>query len=86
MEYKLYQMTKEERLEIINALNRKPILGANGQPVLGPDYFMAKEWERLGKKYGFDHRSARPVPGKDDTFFAAVPVAQPIGMEDPLNK
>lgn len=72
-----YRMTDEELGELLKAAQTPGVFTggilAGYHPALAA---IEKVWQRLGKKYGFDWRTARPVPGQLPVFFEAEPKAQ----------
>lgn len=65
---KQYQMTQEQYNTILEASKPVPYMVFNGIP---PHNDAKAAWQRLGKELGFKWDTARPIEGKDHTWFEA---------------
>ncbi len=72
-----YEMTQEELGTILDACKPTPVMFlTGGTPMFGtPQENANAAWSRLGSKKGFDHMTVRPIKGKDQRFFTAIPNA-----------
>lgn len=70
-----YEMTQADEKELLAAMKPTPVMFlSGGQPMFRSQQENANDaWAALGKKMGFDHMTVRPIPGKGQRFFSAVP-------------
>jgi predicted TIM-barrel fold metal-dependent hydrolase len=70
---KEFEMSPDELKEMLEACKPTPVMFLSGGVPMGRSQQENANdaWERLGKKYGFDYMSIRPVAGKDMSFFTA---------------
>lgn len=68
-----YEMTEADLEELLAAC--KPVIAMmiGGRWPSSPQENANRAWERLGEKMGFDPMTVRPVDGKGNRFFTAVP-------------
>jgi len=71
-----YEMIEKDLEKILNACKPTPVLfGNNGINLGGSQQEKAnRAWKTLGKKMGFDSMTVRPIQGKCNRFFTAVPL------------
>lgn len=68
-----YEMTGEDLATLLAAMKPVPYMVIGGQPPASQQENANRAWEALGKKMGFDHMTARPLEGKGNRWFTAVP-------------
>ena len=68
-----YEMSEDDLKEILNACKPTPVMKIGDYVVPSPQENANRAWERLGTKMGFDHTTVKPIPGKGNRFFSAVP-------------
>ena len=68
-----YEMTEKDLEEILDACKPVPMIMLNIGTPSSPQENANRAWEKLGLKMGFDHMTVRPIQGKGDRFFTAVP-------------
>jgi hypothetical protein len=70
-----YEMTEDDLKAILDASRSVPAMfGSGGTPLFGtPQENANAAWRRLGEKMGFDYATVRPIGGKGQRFFSAVP-------------
>jgi len=83
---KNYEMTEEDLNEIMDASKPTVCILVGGYSPPTPQENANRAWARLGKKMGFDHMTVRPIQGKENRFFTAVPNETDEQKEDRLNK
>lgn len=71
-----YEMTQEQLNAILDACKPVPYMVVGGLPPSTPQDNANRAWEKLGRDMGFEGMTVRPVPGKGDLFFTAIPVSQ----------
>lgn len=74
-----YEMTEHDLNEILDACKATPVMFLSGGTPMGssPQENANTAWKRLGDKMGFDHMTVRPVSGKGQCHFTAVPNETP---------
>jgi len=73
-ELREYKMTREDQRRM-----RARMGAAAGLSVAGREKDCVTEvWMELGRRYGFDWRTARPAPGKGERFFLAEPIKEEV--------
>ena len=76
-----YEMTTEQEKTLLDAC--KPTFDKRESMLIGgyagstPQENANAAWRALGEQMGFDSMSVRPVPGKGQRFFSAVPSETP---------
>jgi hypothetical protein len=70
-----YEMSEKDLKEILSACKPTPVIyGSSGINLGGsPQQNANFAWAKLGKKMGFDYMSVRPIQGKGNRFFSAIP-------------
>lgn len=69
-----YEMTELDLQKILDACKPTPMIMLNIPGLHRSPQDQANDaWEELGKRMGFDHMTVRPVDGKGNRFFTAVP-------------
>lgn len=68
-----YEMTEADLKELLDAMRPIPVMmiGGMGGPSQQENANLA--WAALGRKMGFDGATVRPVNGKGNHFFTAIP-------------
>ena len=70
-----YEMSEKDLKEILSACKPTPVIFGNGGMNLGGSQQenANSAWAKLGKKMGFDYMTVRPIQGKNNRFFTAIP-------------
>lgn len=69
-----YEMTEADLETLINACRATPVMLIGGYSARASAQENAnRAWAALGAKMGFDGASVRPIEGKGNRFFTAVP-------------
>lgn len=70
-----YEMTEEDLQKILDACKPTPVMYLSGGQQMGgsPQENANRAWAELGRRIGFDSMSVRPIQGKGQRFFTAVP-------------
>jgi len=68
-----YEMTEEDLKEILDSSKPTPCMMIGSYTPATPQENANRAWQSLGKKMGFDHMTVRPIEGKGQRFFSAVP-------------
>jgi len=70
-----YEMSEADLKKLLKAFKPTPVMFiSGGQSIGGNQQENANDaWQALGKKMGFDYMTVRPIPGKGNLFFSAVP-------------
>jgi hypothetical protein len=77
-----YEMTEAQLQKILETCRPVPyLLGSGGVPPTSPQENANAAWARLGREMGFEHMTVKPVSGKGQRFFTAVPIADPPAAE-----
>lgn len=81
-----YEMTEQDMKDLLEACKPTPAMFlSGGQPMSGtPQENANNAWAALGKKMGFDGDTVRPINGKGQRFFSAVPSETPEAREERL--
>lgn len=72
-----YEMTEDDLNVILAACKRTPVMMIGGSVGSSSQENANRAWATLGKKMGFKPMSVRPVTGKGDRFFTAIPAETP---------
>ena len=68
-----YEMTEEDLEKILDACKPVPCMMIGDYAPSSPQENANKAWKALGKKMGFDYETVRPIDGKGQVCFSAVP-------------
>ena len=68
-----YEMTQKDFDKILDACRPVPCILVGSYSPSGPQENANRAWSALGVKMGFDYQTVRPVEGKGNRFFTAVP-------------
>jgi hypothetical protein len=68
-----YEMTQADLDAILDACKPVPAMMIGGTLPRSQQENANDAWAALGRKMGFDHMTVRPIAGKGDRFFSAVP-------------
>jgi hypothetical protein len=70
-----YEMSEQDLAELLEACKPTPVMFLSGGQRMGgsPQENANDAWSSLGTKMGFDHMTVRPIDGKSQRFFTAVP-------------
>lgn len=77
-----FEMTESDLKELLEACRPVPYMVFGGRPPSSPAENASRVWDRLGVRLGFVRQTARPIDGKGQRFFTAVPVSALDGAED----
>ena len=73
-----YQMTEEDKRDMIDACKGMPLMELGGYPVQSPSQRAREAWKLLGEKMGFDYKTVKPRIGKGERFFTAIPLKDKV--------
>ena len=68
-----YEMTDDDLKAILDASKPVVAMMIGGMAPRSPQQNANSAWAALGTKMGFDHMTVRPISGKGQRFFTAVP-------------
>ena len=68
-----YEMTEADLAELLSAMKPVPVMLIGGHPSPSQQENANRAWATLGKRMGFDSETVRPISGKGNRFFTAVP-------------
>ena len=69
-----YEMTEDDLKELLEMCRPTPVMLIGGHNIGKSTQENANAaWRRLGKKMGFDAMTVKPISGKGERFFTAVP-------------
>lgn len=68
-----YQMSNQDLEAILDACKPTPFMMIGNYSPSSPQENANNAWRKLGEQMGFDHLTVRPVHGKGQRFFTAVP-------------
>lgn len=68
-----YEMSEADLEAIMAACKPVPYMVIGGHPPASQQENANRAWARLGQKMGFDHMTVRPIAGRGNRFFTAVP-------------
>lgn len=70
---KRFEMTTEQHEKLLDACEPIPMIMLQCGPPPSPQERANAAWRALGNELGFDHMTVRPVHGRPETVFEAVP-------------
>jgi len=81
-----YEMSEDELKAILDSCKPVPaMMLSGGRPMFdSPQENANRAWARLGEKMGFDSMSVRPISGKGQRFFTAIPSESVTAREERL--
>lgn len=68
-----FELTPEQLQGILDASRPVPYIVVGGVAPRSPQESANAAWRALGAELGFDWKTVKPVPGKDQSFFSAEP-------------
>lgn len=68
-----YEMTEDDLKGILDACKPVPCIMIGSFTPSSPQENANCAWAKLGKEMGFDSMTVRPIEGKSQRFFSAVP-------------
>ncbi len=68
-----YEMTEDDLKVILDACKPTPHMMIGSYTPSTPQENANRAWQSLGEKMGFDHMTVKPINGKGQRFFSAVP-------------
>ena len=81
-----YEMTEEDLKTLLDSCKPTPVMMMGGYSASSPQENANRAWESLGERMGFDHMTVRPIPGKEQRFFSAVPKENETQRDERLSK
>jgi hypothetical protein len=66
-------MSEEDLEQLLESCKSVPVMMIGGCTGASPQENANRAWQRLGEKMGFDYMTVRPIDGKGQCFFSAVP-------------
>ena len=69
-----YEMTEKDLEMLLQCSRPSPCIIVGGRLPSSPQDRANRAWAELGKKIGFDSLTVRPINGKGQRFFTAVPL------------
>lgn len=81
-----YEMSEDDLRAILDACKPVVAMMIGGYSPSSPQENANDAWAALGRKMGFDHMTVRPVDGKGQRFFTAVPNETESQREDRLKR
>lgn len=69
-----YEMSEQDLEKILKASQAVPAMMIGGYTPPSPQENANRAWRQLGDMMGFDYTTVRPVTGKGQRFFTAVPL------------
>lgn len=74
-----YEMSESDLRQLLDACKPTPVMYLSGGVPLGssPQENANRAWGDLGRRLGFDWNTVRPIDGKGNRFFSAVPLETP---------
>lgn len=76
-----YEMTEEDLQVLLDACKPTPAIMIGSYAPPPPQKNANTAWHNLGKKMGFDYMTVRPIKGKGQRFFSAIPSKKVLGGE-----
>ena len=68
-----YEMSEEDLEALLDASKPVHVMLVGDYPPASPRENATRAWQSLGRKMGFVSETVKPVQGKGDRFFTAVP-------------
>ena len=81
-----YEMTEDDLKELLDACKPVPCMMIGSFTPSSPQENANRAWAKLGEKMGFDSDTARPIEGKSQRFFSAVPSETEAQRDERLKK
>ncbi len=81
-----YEMTQQDLDDVLDACKPTPVMMIGGTTGPSPQDNANAAWARLGAKMGFDSMSVRPISGKGQRFFTAVPNETPEARQERMDR
>ena len=81
-----YEMTEEDMKELLDACKPTPAMMVGSYVPAGPQKNANRAWQRLGEKMGFNYMTVRPIDGKGQRFFSAVPTENETQRKERLKR
>ena len=75
-EQREFEMSEQDLSDLLNACRPVPYMVFGTHEPRSPQENANDAWAALGRKLGFDHMTVRPIAGKSDRFFMAVPTVK----------
>ncbi|MCK9279202.1 MAG: hypothetical protein M0P71_01050 [Melioribacteraceae bacterium] len=68
-----YKLTDADLKELLEASRPTPVMSIGGNTFSSPQENANRAWAKLGERLRFDPMSVRPIQGKGNKFFTAIP-------------
>jgi uncharacterized Fe-S cluster-containing radical SAM superfamily protein len=81
-----YEMTEDDLKELLKACQPTRVMLIGGYNPPSPQENANRAWQKLGEKYGFDYQTVRPISGKGQRFFTAIPSENEAQKEERLKR
>lgn len=81
-----YEMTEDDLAKILDASKPVPYIAVGNCPPSSPQENANRAWRELGERMGFDWQTVRPVQGKGQLVFSAIPSETPEQRKERLAK
>jgi hypothetical protein len=81
-----YEMTGDDLKELLEACQPTRVMLIGGYSPSSPQENANRAWQKLGEKYGFDYQTVKPIPGKGQRFFSAIPSENETQKEERLKR
>jgi hypothetical protein len=72
--HKEFHMSEEQFEVLVNSIVSEPLIMLQCGMPESPQEKANRAWNKLGREMGFVGNTARPIYGKDQTWFTAEPV------------
>ncbi len=79
-----YEMSEPDMVELLDACKPVPMIMLQCGTPRSPQENANNAWARLGTKMGFDGETVRPIQGKGQRFFTAVPSETDVARDERL--
>ncbi len=79
-----YEMSEPDMVELLNACKPVPAMMVGSYTPSSPQENANNAWARLGTKMGFDGATVRPIQGKGQRFFTAIPSETDVARDERL--
>jgi hypothetical protein len=79
-------MSQADLDEILKACRSVPVMMVGGYAPSSLQENANRAWARLGEKMGFDSETVRPIDGKGNRFFTAVPSETEAARQERLTR
>lgn len=81
-----YEMSEADLATLLNACQPTPVIMVGNYSPPTPQENANRAWAALGEKMGFDHMTVKPVAGKGQRFFSAIPSEPAEAQQERLTR